>query len=113
MLTLVLISVFILPRVIPIPAFLDDFGFHKMKAEENTEAWASLPVQYVGASACSTCHQDKYNLWLIGTHRTVNCENCHGPAKAHIETGAPEVLDTSRELCSLCHAELFSRPGNF
>lgn len=113
LLILVLIAVFIVPRVIPIPAVLADFGFHKMKAEENMETWASLPVQYIGPSVCTNCHQDKHNLWLIGTHRTINCETCHGPAKAHLETGAPEVLDTSRGLCALCHAELISRPANF
>ncbi len=97
----------------PVPAFLADYGFHPKNIEENTEEWTSLPIQYVSSSICVDCHQDKYSLWAIGTHRTVSCENCHGPAEAHLETGAPEVLDTSRGLCGLCHAQLISRPSDF
>ena len=52
-------------------------------------------------------------MWEQGNHRTVNCENCHGPARAHLENKASPVTDTSRELCGLCHAQLVSRPSNF
>ncbi len=100
-------------RVIPTPAFLAEYGFHPKDTQENTEKWASLPIQYVSSSICINCHQDEYSLWEAGTHRTVGCENCHGPARAHVETGTPEVLDASRELCGLCHARLVSRPSNF
>ncbi len=113
LLSLVLILVFIGPRVIPIPAFLADFGFHEKNTEKNIEEWTNLPIQYAGSSICTNCHPDKYSLWTIGTHRTINCETCHGPAKAHLETGAPEVLDTSRRLCGLCHTQLISRPSDF
>ena len=113
LLTAVLIFVLIGLRVMPVPAFLTEYGFHPKNIEENEEEWASLPIQYVSSSVCLDCHQDKYSLWAKGYHRTVSCENCHGPARAHLETGAPEVLDTSRGLCGLCHAKLISRPSDF
>ena len=75
--------------------------------------WAGLPIQFANPTICVDCHQNEYGLQQKGGHRTVTCENCHGPAQAHVEKGAPEVLDTSRGLCALCHAQLISRPRNF
>lgn len=112
-LLLLLVIVFVVLRVIPAPAFLVDYGFHQSETEANNEKWASLPIQYVGSSVCIDCHQGKYDMWEKGNHRTVACENCHGPARAHLETKTPESLDTSRELCGLCHARLVSRPSDF
>ncbi len=109
----VLILVFVVPRVMPTPAFLEEYGFHPQKNEENTEEWASLPIRYAQSSVCIDCHQDKYSMWRKADHRTVSCENCHGPAKAHLETKAPLVVDTSRELCGTCHTQLVSRPSSF
>ncbi len=109
----VLLVVFVGLRVIHVPAFLEEFGFHLKNVEENEAMWASLQIQYVSSSICVNCHEDKYRMWEKGDHRTVSCENCHGPARAHVETGVPEVLDTSRGLCGLCHAQLVSRPSNF
>ncbi len=109
----VLILVFIGLRVMPAPAFLEEFGFHPKDTGENVEEWAGLPVQYAQSSACLDCHQDKYSMWEKSNHSTVSCENCHGPARAHLETKARPVVDTSRELCGLCHARLVSRRDAF
>ncbi len=112
-LSAILLFIFIGLRVMPVPTFLAAYGFHPEKTEENIEEWASLPIQYAQSSVCLDCHKDKHSIWEKGNHKTVNCENCHGPARAHLETGAPEVLDTSRGLCGLCHARLVSRPSDF
>lgn len=110
----VLVVVVVLLQVVPAPAVLEEFGFHTSNPEANAEEWASLPAQYVGSAVCVDCHEDKYTMWGRSNHQTVNCETCHGPAAAHVETGAPEtVVESSRDLCSLCHAALVSRPGNF
>lgn len=113
LLLVVLTFILIMPRVIPAPAFLTDFGFHSRNQEKNEELWTSLPIEYVSSAVCIDCHRDEYGLWQKGGHKTVTCENCHGPARAHVASGAPEVLDTSRGLCALCHARLISRPGDF
>ena len=102
-LSAVLLFAFIVPRVMPTPTFLEEFGFHPREIEEDTERWASLPIQYAQSSVCLDCHQSQYGMWETGNHRTVNCENCHGPAKPHLETKARLVVDTSRELCGLCN----------
>jgi len=97
----------------PTPAVLVDFGFHKSNSEQSAEKWAGIPTLYVSTSVCVDCHNDKYTLWQKGNHRVVSCENCHGPATAHLKDGAPEVLNTSRDLCGTCHARLVSRPSDF
>lgn len=97
----------------PTPTFLTEYGFHPKNIEKNVAEWSSLPIQYAQSSMCVDCHQDKYSMWEKSNHRTVNCENCHGPAKAHLETKAHLVTDNSRELCGLCHAKLVSRPSDF
>ena len=110
----VLFVAFVGIRLIPVPASLAEFGFHPKNIEQNEELWASLPIQYVSSSICVNCHEDNYHLWEKGNHREVSCENCHGPAQAHLETGVPpEVSRNTRELCGLCHAQLISRPANF
>lgn len=109
----VLIFVFVGLRVIPVPAFLAGYGFHPKDTEGNVEEWSSLPIQYLQSSVCLDCHRDKYDMWEKANHRTLSCENCHGPAMAHLETKAGMVVDTSRELCGLCHSKLASRPSNF
>lgn len=108
-----LLFVFIGLRVIPVPEFLQEYGFHPKDTEKNVVEWSNLPIQYTSSSVCLDCHQDKYGLWEKSNHKTVSCESCHGPVRAHLETRASLVVDTSRELCGLCHARLVSRPSDF
>lgn len=110
----VLLFLFVGLRIIPVPEALADFGFHRKDAGANQELWASLPVQFASSAVCVDCHPDKYSLWQKGNHRSVSCESCHGPAGEHIAKGTlPIIPQSTRELCSLCHAQLISRPGNF
>ena len=111
----VLILAVVVLRVIPTPAFLEEFGFHSRNIEKDTEEWASLPIQYVSSSICLDCHQDKYSIWEQGDHKTVNCENCHGPATAHLETSNfPQVnmeeMGGQAE-CATCHDPHDPRAG--
>ncbi len=117
LLAAILIAVFIVPRIIPqvVPttSFLADYGFHRPNNAENEAEWASLPMQYAESSVCLDCHKTEYNLWEKANHRTVACENCHGPTKDHLQTREPPIIDTSRELCGTCHAKLAARPASF
>ena len=113
LLVLLLALVFIGLRIMPVPDVLMDFGFHTRDAEANRAEWASQPIRFVSSSLCVDCHQENYGMWEQGNHRTVSCENCHGPAKQHLETGEPPSINTDRDLCGLCHAQLISRPSSF
>ncbi len=108
-----LIIVFVLPRVMPIPVSLEEYGFYPKNSEKNSQEWSNLPVQYVDASICSSCHQDKHSTWGKSKHGTVNCESCHGPGQGHVDKGTGLVVDTSRESCGLCHAKVLARRSDF
>jgi hypothetical protein len=112
-LAIVLAFVFVGLRVMPVPENLAGFGFHQQDEEANRVEWASQPIQFVSSSLCVDCHQENYVMWEKGNHRTVSCENCHGPAKQHLDTGELPRKNSERELCELCHAQLISRPSNF
>src|SRR5271154_6893612 len=54
------------------------------------------PADYVGQETCATCHQDQVKGFAGNPHsklalehggKGVTCEGCHGPAKAHVESG--------------------------
>ncbi len=78
---------------------------------------------YVGAEACKVCHEDIYNSWEKTPHwRTTldskggpshqGCEACHGPGKAHAESGDKTKIfifknvsaEESSKRCLTCHA---------
>jgi DmsE family decaheme c-type cytochrome len=77
------------------------------------------PAQYVGQETCLGCHEDRnYNGTVharafnertpAATH---GCESCHGPGKAHAETGDAKLIRNpnkmtpaaASETCTACH----------
>ena len=106
-----LVFVFLLLRLMPIPEAMEPYGFYR--GQGNEAEWASQPVRYADPVRCSTCHQDKHGTWEESEHSTVSCENCHGPGEEHVEKQVSLVLDTSREACGVCHAKLLARPDDF
>ncbi len=73
------------------------------------------PMRYAGREACATCHEDVAAVESNGHHRTVACENCHGPAAAHVEAPSENQLPAprGRGYCPLCHGYNPSRPTGF
>lgn len=83
------------------------------------QAAAQDPAQYVGEATCLGCHEDqKYN----GTAHaqafnartpaaTHGCESCHGPGKAHVDSGDATLIrnfntmtpQEASETCASCH----------
>jgi DmsE family decaheme c-type cytochrome len=73
---------------------------------------------YAGTDTCVTCHSDQP---VHGPHARVadvrapmaqqGCESCHGPGKAHADSGDPELMRAFREMsadeasstCATCH----------
>jgi DmsE family decaheme c-type cytochrome len=62
-----------------------------------SQANGSAPApsaEYAGSESCKVCHEDVYKSWEIGAHwkQTLKeggiakhgCEDCHGPAAAHV-----------------------------
>lgn len=83
------------------------------------------PEDYAGSESCKVCHEDmfeklsqtKHNRLLEdviqGVSKQQGCETCHGPGKAHIESGGDktkiirllgEPAKEVSETCLQCHA---------
>ena len=85
-----------------------------------TTANAPQAAEYIGEDTCVTCHEDRN---YKGTRHalaslpkspaaTHGCESCHGPGKAHAESGgeADKILNPLKvtpqrasEVCATCH----------
>ena len=106
----VFIAVLLIAREILVPSSFGEKGFYR---GDNVAEWASRPIQYASSSECRSCHQKRYDGVIASKHNTVPCEDCHGPAQAHIETGVTLPLSISRDLCEVCHAQITGRRRDF
>ncbi len=95
------------------------------KQKKSPPATVPPPPQasdYVGAEACKVCHEDIYNGYEKTPHwKTMyntqggpakqGCEGCHGPGKAHAESGDKTKIFTFKNVpadeiskrCLTCH----------
>ncbi len=88
------------------------FRFGHYRADSVTEIAAQKPVHRTSAY-CEDCHDERYAEWSAANHKSVACENCHGPARTHPKGGIkvlPIPKDTIR-LCSVCHEATAGRPA--
>lgn len=88
------------------------YRFGHYRATSVTENAALEPVHRTSAY-CAECHDDRYAEWSASNHKSVACENCHGPARTHPKGGIKKLpihADTIR-LCSVCHEATAGRPA--
>jgi cytochrome c553 len=88
------------------------FRFGHYRAASVTEIAAQQPVHRTSAY-CEDCHDEQHAQWSASNHKSVACENCHGPARTHPKGGIKELpvpKDTIR-LCSVCHEATAGRPA--
>ena len=91
-------------------------------AGSSAQAQAARSAEYIGEETCLGCHEDKaYKGTVHGMAfkertpaATHGCESCHGPGKAHAESGDPTLIkrftprsgtlpsDVS-DTCTTCH----------
>jgi DmsE family decaheme c-type cytochrome len=80
------------------------------------------PSDFAGSETCATCHADEAKKFADNPHaklelehggKGVTCESCHGPGKAHVESGGDKtkILDLANAsakqvdaTCLGCHA---------
>jgi DmsE family decaheme c-type cytochrome len=80
------------------------------------------PTGFVGQDACATCHTDEAKSFGTNPHsrlalehagKGVTCESCHGPGKAHVESGgdvktifrfSTATAKETEARCLTCHA---------
>ena len=79
------------------------YGYHRLGSIQD---WKDFSVKYQGRDACVQCHEENVQLNNVSVHSAIQCENCHGPAVNHPGGVQSLTVDTSRELCLRCHAQL-------
>lgn len=71
-------------------------GNPKQQSAVPTKAAAPNPADFVGSDTCTTCHADVVKNFAGNPHNKLalahngtgaTCEGCHGPGKAHVESG--------------------------
>jgi len=102
-------AVILIARTFLVP---DDFGVHEQSylygwyRNANVGEWKSVAVKYRGQEYCQACHGEQGKKIASSRHKTIECENCHGPAIGHPANPPKLTLDRSRALCLRCHAYL-------
>jgi cytochrome c553 len=96
----------IAPRFLTVDSF---YRFGHYRANSVAEIAAQEPVLQT-PRYCKDCHTERHAQWSAGSHKTVICEVCHGPALGHPENGKLPIPKDAAKLCSLCHEAMTGRP---
>ena len=97
-------------------------GASKKEPAPVTKAAAANPADFVGSETCATCHADVAKKFGSNPHSKISlmhgnaqggCESCHGPGRAHVESGGDvtKILQITKAsaktvdaTCLGCHA---------
>jgi hypothetical protein len=96
-----------------VPDSFGERGFYRGDARR--EAMVARAPRFQGDAACLECHRFQGKMTAKDVHRTVRCEDCHGPGDLHVKDQKTEsiAVDRSRDGCLVCHRLLSARPGAF
>jgi len=108
----VIVAVVLLLRFVILP---ESFFSAKPHQAAKVEREMAKPLHYAGAMSCRKCHEEQFTAKYGGAHRTIGCENCHGPSAAHAadKKTAKPPKPREREFCLGCHAYQSARPNGF
>lgn len=89
-----------------------DFGAHERgytlgwHRKSDEQFWKDRKIKYQGAAYCKDCHAENYGRLAASAHKSINCENCHGPAIDHPSEPAKLEINRGKEWCLRCHFKL-------
>ncbi len=104
---------FLIFRSLMIPGSFGQYGHFR---GDNLAEQMAKPVGYGERHACAQCHSDQESKHTTGKHQGVQCQDCHGPMRDHVEDDivkGPMAINRSPMLCLRCHRALPSRPAEF
>jgi len=96
----------IAPRILKVDSF---YRFGHYRANAVPEIAAREPV-YQTPRYCYGCHTERRAQWSAGSHKTVICEVCHGPAQGHPQDVKMTIPADAVKLCTQCHEAMPGRP---
>jgi len=85
------------------------FGIYGHYRGDVIEEEANREVRYWTNASCFPCHPYESNIHLVGKHKTISCEFCHGPYGDHIKdakkvgTLPVRKKEEIKVLCLRCH----------
>ena len=103
--------IFLLVRSVVVPPSFGQFGHYRGDVLQEVR---HRPVQYAGQKECGGCHSEVVEARDKGTHKTITCEACHGPAARHLADSdkKPAKLEVEA-LCTHCHEADSTKPKWF
>jgi hypothetical protein len=108
-LIIAIVSSYAVARHIMTPASFGKYGHYR--GDALTEMAAREPV-FGGSKSCDECHSDVRVKFAKFEHKSISCETCHGPARAH--GNDPDHVDMEKPpatLCLRCHEFNAGRPA--
>ena len=106
------ITIFVVARVLLVPAGFGLYGHYRAGALDDARAHAPA---FAGRAACSDCHGEVVEEKTKGRHANVGCEACHGPLAKHADDPdavKPEKPD-AKSICLRCHEANTAKPKGF
>lgn len=94
-------------------SYVTDPSFYKFghyRSDAVPELAAATPL-FRGAGQCQICHANRKDDWSVSTHRTVQCEVCHGADREHPGDGQNLTPTDTIRLCTNCHEAMPARPA--
>ena len=85
------------------------YRYGHYRANSVPEIAAQEPV-YQTPRYCYGCHTERRAQWSAGSHKTVTCEVCHGPAQGHPQDAKMSIPVDAVRLCTQCHEAMPGRP---
>lgn len=107
LLTLAIVSSYVVARWLLTPASFGQYGFYR--GDALIEHMSHTPV-FAGRKACLECHEDIEQKLAKAEHKTISCESCHGVGKAHVDNPDEKVNKPGDNLCLRCHESNPTRP---
>lgn len=107
LLTVGIVGVYFVARYFLTPASFGQYGHYRGAALEEIAAREPL---FAGKKACDECHSDTLLKLAKAEHKTLSCEVCHGPGRAHVDNPDVDLPKLHFSHCVRCHERDPSRP---
>jgi len=103
-----IVTTYSIARYFLTPPSFEQYGWYR--GEALSELQAREPV-FAGKKACEECHSEQMNKLLKHEHKSLSCEGCHGPGRAHSDNPDIKIGQPVFSACVRCHEANPSRPS--